>query len=808
MLIYRRKLYAVISVILSTVLFISTLQLKAFAETGDIVTGGSTEALENLTFTEDTSDFVNPERGWLRIYKSSDIWGFNTLKAQNINLVMVEVDLKDFLSGPISNQKLSEINNAFSQARTNGLKVIFRAAYDFDGVAKPEPKELSIITGHIAQLKQVFYDNEDVLYCVQAGFLGPWGEWHSSYFGDSDGTPTLEARKAVLFALMDAVPVSRMIQVRRPMFIRDIFSQESGGNILTDTTAFSGSYLSRTGYHDDALLSSKDECGTYVDEAYSREDELNWAQNQDQYTPFGGEANTLSSFSDSTNAIYELGKLHTQFINIDYLDSVINKWKNTSINGESTFLNISKRMGYRFVITDGKISSKATQGNQLHLILNIRNDGFGNVINQRNAQIVISNGIATYSFAANSDVRRWLSGSTQTIDLTLSLPKDIAPGQWNVYLNLPDSAPTISNNPAYSIRLANQGVWQATTGYNLIKKDLVIHQQGIIVPTTVSVSAISLSDSSATINVGNTRQLTATIAPTDATNKGISFASSNTAVATVNSSGLVTAVAAGNAVITATTDDGRKTANCTINVTIPVISVFSADLNENAITINIGSSRQLTTTILPSNATNKNISYTSSNTTVATVDSNGLVKAIAAGTAVITVTSADGNKTANCNVTVPAPPPVQDTSQIAFSVNGNASEWSSIPVLAQKSTGNINILKTSYSKNNLYLLITGKSLNVKSQFYIDVDNNATTGYKVGEVGSEFLIENNVLYKYSGTNGGWKWTKVASISISKNGSVIEVAIPITSINIARGSTISVYFLCNDNRAESLTGKYSL
>ena len=91
------------------------------------------------------------------------------------------------------------------------------------------------ILGHIRQLGKVFQENRDVLFGVQAGFLGPWGEWHGSNWGNP---PSLQARRTVLFALLDAVPEPITVHVRRPMFIRDIFAGEPGGSGLTEATAY------------------------------------------------------------------------------------------------------------------------------------------------------------------------------------------------------------------------------------------------------------------------------------------------------------------------------------------------------------------------------------------------------------------------------------------------------------------------------------------------------------------------------------------------------------------------------------------
>ncbi len=166
----------------------------------------------------------------------------------------------------------------------------------------------------------------------------------------------------------------------------------------------------------------------------------------------------------------------------------------------------------------------------------------------------------------------------------------------------------------------------------------------------VSVTGVSLNKSSTTIAQGNNEQLTATVAPSYATNKDVSWSSSNTNVATVSNTGLVTAVSAGSATITVTTDDGGFTATCNVTVTA-VYHVTGVSLSPTALALHPGEQSALTATIAPSNATNKNISWSTSNSSVATV-SSGTVNAVAAGTATITVTTEDGGYTATCSVTV------------------------------------------------------------------------------------------------------------------------------------------------------------
>lgn len=170
--------------------------------------------------------------------------------------------------------------------------------------------------------------------------------------------------------------------------------------------------------------------------------------------------------------------------------------------------------------------------------------------------------------------------------------------------------------------------------------------------SNIAVTGVTLSPATATLSAGATQPLTATVAPANATNKAVSYSSNNTGVATVNGSGLVTAVASGTATITVTTQDGTKTATAVITANTSSVAVTSVSLSPSSATLAVGATQQLTATVLPSNATNKAVSYASNNTGVATVNASGLVTAIANGTAIITVTTASGSKTSTATITV------------------------------------------------------------------------------------------------------------------------------------------------------------
>ncbi len=174
--------------------------------------------------------------------------------------------------------------------------------------------------------------------------------------------------------------------------------------------------------------------------------------------------------------------------------------------------------------------------------------------------------------------------------------------------------------------------------------------QDYTVTVLIGVTGVTLNQSSIVVNTGKTTQLTATISPANASNMAVNWSTSDSAIASVDNTGKVTGIMPGTVSITVTTVDGSRTANC--QVTVEDIKVTGVSLDFTDVTIQPTSTKQLTATITPSDATNKSITWSSSNTSIATVDSTGLVAGVAIGTATITVTTLDGGKTTSCIVVI------------------------------------------------------------------------------------------------------------------------------------------------------------
>ncbi len=187
-----------------------------------------------------------------------------------------------------------------------------------------------------------------------------------------------------------------------------------------------------------------------------------------------------------------------------------------------------------------------------------------------------------------------------------------------------------------------------TTGNQLPAKE--IEFKVIITPVNIPVTGVTLNKTSTTLLVGGTETLIATVLPTNATNKNVTWSTSDASKVTVNSSGMITGVAVGSATITVTTVDGGYTANCLVQVN--PISVTGVTLNKTSTTLLIGGTETLIATVLPTNATNKAVTWSTSDASKVTVNSSGMITGVAVGSATITVTTVDGGYTATCSVQV------------------------------------------------------------------------------------------------------------------------------------------------------------
>ena len=244
------------------------------------------EPLETITFQVSDADFVNPERGFMKYRDLTSPFGFDQVRPSGSSLIYGRIVADDFRDAPLSPQFLAEIQAGFDLARTHGLKVKPRVAYN-NGIAPDAPK--SVILQHIQQLQPLWEANQDVISHLDAGFIGAWGEWHSSTNGLENPTD----RRDILLAILDALPQNRMVGIRTPHFKREIFSgsQTSDAVVITPEIAFDGSDVSRVGHLNDCFLSSPTDFGTYAHtlSGWPRDREIAYIGGESRFAPFGGE---------------------------------------------------------------------------------------------------------------------------------------------------------------------------------------------------------------------------------------------------------------------------------------------------------------------------------------------------------------------------------------------------------------------------------------------------------------------------------------------------------------------------------------
>lgn len=210
------------------------------------------------------------------------------------------------------------------------------------------------------------------------------------------------------------------------------------------------------------------------------------------------------------------------------------------------------------------------------------------------------------------------------------------------------------------------------------------------------VTGVKLSASSKKIALGKTVTLTASVTPSNATNKKVTWSSDNTGVATVTANGVVTAKKAGTAVISAKTADGGFVAICKITVYVPVMDV---DVSVTKLDVPKGQTRVVTAVVAPSNATNKKVTWTSSDPNIAKIDSNGKITGVSKGTVVIVCKTDDGGYRASCEVNV-----IQLAEKVkldAVQLNLQAGKYKTVVATLSPSSTSYNSVKWTSSDKSV-----------------------------------------------------------------------------------------------------------
>lgn len=419
-----------------------------------------------VTYRRSGTTFANPERGLYQQFTARSerrLLSFERLlklRESGMTLLLRMYYLEKFRDRDISAAQLKLIQEDFAVIRQAGCKCILRFAYAHNMGVPDAP--LNVVLRHIEQLQPILQENADVIAVVQAGFIGPWGEWHNS----SHGLESKRAMRTIALRLLEALPPFRCIQVRTPRYKWAILGSSEP---LDQTQAFSDEPEARIGHHNDCFLADSTDAGTYRIERMA--EEKRYLAQDTQYLPMGGETCAVSEFTAVDNARAEMRRFHWSYLNSEFHPRVLAEWK------EQGFLTeVSQRLGYRLCLHSSSCPSQACPKGSWSLTLRMENLGWAAPFNRRSFLVVLKQPGAAAGYAAPVpfDLRCLLPGQTTNVRFEAGIPADMPAGRYEVHLWLPDPAERLLPRQEYAIRLANENMWTEDTGTNDLQQTLVV----------------------------------------------------------------------------------------------------------------------------------------------------------------------------------------------------------------------------------------------------------------------------------------------------------------------------------------------
>ena len=149
---------------------------------------------------------------------------------------------------------------------------------------------------------------------------------------------------------------------------------------------------------------------------------------------------------------------------------MLNGWRS-----EGCFDDVELSLGYRLQLVDADITSLTAPGNPFFVTVNLINNGFSGFYNPRTVSFVLQSEAATYVLTTDIDPRAWPLGETFSLSIEAGLPEDMEEGAYTLYLSLPDKSETLSGRPEYSVRFANENVWEPQEGHNKLVEGISIN---------------------------------------------------------------------------------------------------------------------------------------------------------------------------------------------------------------------------------------------------------------------------------------------------------------------------------------------
>lgn len=417
------------------------------------VTTGGFQALSDtpmisITWKPSSLDVLNPERGIYRFRPLTTASDFESVRTSGATLVYSEIDLAAFRSSRISKERLDDIEKALIAIKRAGIKTIVRIVYAH--AIGDADAELYWIEQHLSQLAPLLSRYEGIIYAVQAGCIGPWGEWHSSI----NHRDTADDRFRVLNLLHANIPPGLTIHVRRPSFKQEFIARTD--NEISST---------RFGHHNDCLLADATDMGTYLPADVKSAKE--YLSRESLSVPYGGETCKKSAeFTRCTLFLEQFSNLGVSYLNGDYHPDVI-----AELTRQGCWSGIRRNLGYRLELRNLEIDSQSDSEN-LRAVLTIINTGWAPIYSNRKIIVRIRSaaGASMQLSVTAPATREWLPGKEISVSFELPI-KLITPGS-RLTIGLPDPSPALENDSNYAVRIPNAVRWDDDLGENVVAAQL------------------------------------------------------------------------------------------------------------------------------------------------------------------------------------------------------------------------------------------------------------------------------------------------------------------------------------------------
>ncbi len=392
------------------------------------------KTITNLKLSESTDSLRNPDRGGYYIQgftidgTSGEIGDIsnNYFLNQETDLALIEINLKNFNTGAISDQGLDQIRDLFEKLRGFKKDYVIRCLYDWDGKAGlAEPMSRAIIEQHMKQIGPILTQNEDIIYCVQGLFTGNWGEGNGSRYSGDD-------LKVLADTFINATNGKFFLSVRVPAIWRNITESSDVSSVCEGT-----GFYRKLSLFNDGMLGNETDLGTYgvlskndtdAGSLWRRDDEIEFQSDLCQFVPNGGEVVIDNSLNDFEASVEYLRKVHASYINLDYDRTVFEKWSRFKIHSDDVWdgtdgkYYIFEHLGYRFVVDTSEVKYHYLK-NSVTVNADVKNVGFAPIYEDVEVVLLCQSDDVSKEFKMSGDAINKLTGDeNQTQKYTVSIP--------------------------------------------------------------------------------------------------------------------------------------------------------------------------------------------------------------------------------------------------------------------------------------------------------------------------------------------------------------------------------------------------